>query len=105
MEPAIVLTVMERTPSAAFEAILIETGRVLGVPPLPTVAVMPPPLNVIAGIPAKLLPAITASTLAPGTPKAGVIAVIVGWVDVCAARYGQSRMSNTKMRTGVDTVR
>src|SRR2546427_12475477 len=78
--PATVEILRDRGPVDASEAMLIETGRVLRVPPLRNVAVMPSPTNVTDETPARLIPPIVASNVVPGIPNDGVIAVIVGCV-------------------------
>ena len=93
--PAIVVTERERTPNAASEATVIETGKLLGVPPLRIVA-LTPAANAIEATPTRLVPLIIASKVAPGMPKDGAIPVIVGCADCASAgvKPGSARKSD-----------
>ena len=75
--PPVPVSVTVRGPSAPLE-IAIVTGTVDDVPPLPTVAVTPLPLNVTAEAPARLIPEITAPTVDPIDPPFGPIEVMTG---------------------------
>ena len=59
LAPPSVVTDRERSPVAAVVAILIETGRLLGVPPLRTVAVIPAPEKDTAETPTRFWPRIS----------------------------------------------
>jgi hypothetical protein len=65
-----------RTPGAASDAIVIVTGRLESVPPLPTVMVTPVPLAVTEFTPSRWAPEIVAERDVPVLPTEGVIPVI-----------------------------
>jgi hypothetical protein len=63
--PTGVVTVTVRTPTVATLVIVMVIGRVVAVPPLPTTAVTPDPLNATADAPVRSVPVIVALTVAP----------------------------------------
>jgi hypothetical protein len=63
-------------------AIVTKTDRLVAVPPGPTLALMPVPLNVTVVAPARLFPVIAAMNVLPTSPVGGVIALIAGVVPV-----------------------
>lgn len=76
--PASVVTVKVRAPAVAPAAIVMDTGSMLSVPPLPIDAVTPDPLKVTAVAALKKLPLMVADIVVPSAPLEGVIPVGIG---------------------------
>src|SRR5215510_11259568 len=76
--PLGVVAVTVRVVNAAVGAIVMLTGKLVAVPPVPIVAATPLPLNVTAVAPERFVPAIVAETVVPCAPAFGVMDVIVG---------------------------
>src|SRR5262245_8561008 len=81
--PAGVVTVKVRVVNSAVGAIVIVIGKLVLVPPDPTVAVTPLPLNATAVAPDRFVPAIMAGSVVPCAPEVGAIDVIVGTKPPC----------------------
>src|SRR5438093_1442978 len=78
--PIPVVTVSVRVSVDAPPAIVTAIGRLVAVP-VPMVAVTPPPLNVTAVAPPRLVPLMVAGSLVPAAPEDGLIPVTAGSPD------------------------
>ena len=76
--PEGVVTLTVRTVVAASLAMVIVTGRLVDVPPVPMTPVTPVPPNVTAVAPPNAVPVIVAETVVPTVPVEGVMLVITG---------------------------